>query len=101
MKIMYDDSKKKIIDSSLEESFNALQDALRYADSIYIPGDFNRANDISVCLSTLRSAKELVSQTQTWITKNHNGFVGKAEATKTRVSSINNVKITKKSLLVK
>lgn len=101
MIITYDDSKKTQIDNGLEETAIKLNTAINYAVDISVPYGFSRPNDIGNALSALRSAKNTVSQTQTWITKTNNAFTAKGDASKNRTQSIENKKIIKKDLLVK
>lgn len=101
MKILYDDSKKRNIDTGLEETSTKLTKAINYAEGISVPYGFNRKSDISTCLTALRNSKNLVSQAQNWITKTNNGFNSKSEAIKNRLAKIENKKIVKQNLLVK
>ena len=101
MIITYDDSKKTQIDNGLEDTLGKLNTAINYADGISVPYGFSRANDIGNAISALKSAKNIVSQAQTWITKTNESFSAKCEASKNRIQSIENKKIVKKDLLVK
>ena len=101
MKILYDDSKKRSIDNSLEEVSSKLDKSIRYAEGISVPYGFSRKGDISSCLTALRNSKNIVNQAQNWITKTNNGFNSKSEAIKSRLSKIENKKIVKQSLLIK
>ena len=74
MKILYDDSKKRNIDTGLEEVSSKLEKCVRYAEGISVPYGFGRKGDIQTCLSVLRNSKNLIDQTQNWITKTNNGF---------------------------
>lgn len=101
MKILYDDSKKRNIDTGLEEVSSKLEKCLRYAEGISVPYGFGRKGDIQTCLSVLRNSKNLIDQTQNWITKTNNGFNNKSEAIKNRISKIETKKIVKQNLLIK
>jgi hypothetical protein len=101
MKILYDDSKKRNIDTGLEETNTKLANAVNYAEGISVPYGFGRKGDIQTRLSTLRSSKNIVGQAQSWITKTNNDFNSKSEAIKSRLSKIENKKIVKKDLLIK
>ena len=101
MKILYDDSKKRTIDTGLEDTSNKLTKAINYAEGISVPYGFSRKGDISSCLTALRNTKNIVNQAQNWITKTNNGFNSKSEAIKSRLSKIENKKIVKQSLLIK
>ena len=90
MKIIYDDSKKRNIDTGLEEVSSKLENTIRYAEGISVPYGFGRKGDIQTCLSVLRTSKSLVGQAQHWITKTSNGFNTKSEAIKNRISKIQN-----------
>ncbi len=101
MKILYDDSKKRNIDTSLEEASDKLTKALNYAEGISVPYGFSRKGDIQSCITAIRNSKNLVSQAQNWYTKTNNSFNNKSEAIKNRLSKIENKKVKKQSLLVK
>lgn len=101
MKILYDDSKKRTIDTNLDEISTKLTKTINYADGISVPYGFARKDDIQSCLTILRNSKALVNQTQNWITKTNNGFINKSEAAKKRVSKIEHTKIVKQNLLIK
>lgn len=101
MKILYDDSKKRNIDTGLEETNTKLDKAIRYAEGVQIPYGFSRKDDISTCLTALRKSKNIVNQAQNWITKTNNDFNSKSDAIKNRIAKIENKKIVKQSLLIK
>ena len=101
MKLQYDDSKKKLLETNLDEITSKLNAAINYAEGISIPSSFGRSGDINLCISNLRNAKTKIGQTQAWLVKVNNGFQTKQESAKNRVNKIENIKITKKDLLVK
>ena len=101
MKILYDDSKKRAIDTGLEETNTKLTKTINYAEGISVPYGFSRKGDIQSCLTALRNSKNIVNQAQNWITKTNNGFNSKSEAIKNRLAKIGNKKIVKQSLLIK
>ena len=101
MKILYDDSKKRIIDTNLEETSAKLTKTTNYAEGISVPYGFSRKDDIQSCINALRTSKSLVNQAQTWITKTNNGFNNKNEAIKNRLSKIEKIKIVKANSLIK
>lgn len=102
MKILYDDSKKRQIDTSLEELKTSLDKALRYAEGTSIPYAFGRRSDItSTCITTLRNSKNLVGQIQHWYQKTNSAFNDKNNSIKVRVAKIQLLKIKKKDLLVR
>lgn len=102
MKILYDDSKKRQIDTSLEELKTSLEKTLRYAEGIYVPYAFRRRSDItSTCITTLRNSKNLVGQIQHWYQKTNNAFNDRNNSIKVRIAKIQLLKIKKKDLLVR
>lgn len=101
MKILYDDSKKRNIDTGLEEINTKLTKSINYAEGISIPYGFSRSGDIQTCISTLKNSKNLVHQAQNWITKTNDSFSNKSEIMMKRISNIENKKIVKQDLLVK
>ncbi len=101
MKILYDDSKKRNIDTGLEEASDKLTKALNYAEGIAIPYGFSRKGDIQSCITAIRNSKNLISQAQNWYTKTNNSFNTKSDAIKNRLSKIENKKVKKQSLLIK
>ena len=101
MKILYDDSKKRSIDTNLEEVSSKLDKSIRYAEGISVPYGFGRKSDIQTCLTALRNSKNMVSQAQNWIIKTNNGFNNKTEAIKNRLSKVETKKIVKQNLLIK
>lgn len=100
-KILFDASKKNLVDSSIEETLRKLNSANSFGTNISVPSGFRRAGDIANCCAKINSASQLLKSTQTWATQNTAAFQNKTIEAKVRIKKIETITIKRKELLIK
>lgn len=100
-KIYYDDSKKIILENSLETTNNKIKVTTNYGNSISIPNGFSRKSDITNCIQNLIKAQNTIKDSQKWLSKLDSSFKNNDLETSIRIEKIDSLKVKKRDLLVK
>lgn len=100
-KIYYDNSRKILLENSLENSNNKVRDALNYGRSISVPSDFSKRSDITNCIQCLIKAQDTIRDSQKWLSKLDSSFQNHDSEAYVRIEKIDNLKIKNRDLLIK